>query len=130
MNGAHNSTNRVFLCYATEDSARIDDLDAAAAPQPNPRDAWVDAVLAFTDIGDPQFRFAVLRRMGEQLGIGGPFPVAYHAMARDHAIEIVRTCWSFSDRRAALAAPAESLAYFRPRDQAAAKVKLLPDQGP
>jgi len=114
-----------------------EDSGAAAPPQPDARDRpgpatckdrWVDAFLAFGDSDEPRFRRDVLRRMADELGLNGSFPVADHALARDHVIEIVRTCWAWSDRRTALRALVEALTYYRPYDQAAARLPLLLDE--
>jgi Effector-associated domain 2 len=90
------------------------------------RDEWVDAVMAFIDIEDPEFRRAVLRRMGDLLGLDHSFMTSYRPVARDHVVEIVARCWDFRDRNAALAALADALTTLRPDDRASDGIRHIP----
>jgi hypothetical protein len=100
---------------------------------PHPRAAskgdWVDAVMAFPDIEDPEFRRTVLRLMGDQLRLGHSFAVSYRSVARDHVIEIVGRCWDFKDPQAGRRALADALAWLRPDDKAATHLAQMAEDG-
>ena len=91
------------------------------------KDRWIAAVMAFTDIEDPEFRRAVLRLMGDRLELGHAFSASYRPVARDHVFEIVDRCWAFKDPPdAARRALADSLISLRPDDRGVGLLKLLP----
>jgi Effector-associated domain 2 len=86
---------------------------------------WIESVMAFADIDDPEFRRTVLRLMADWLGLGNTFETSYRPMARDHVIEIVDRCWAFKDKDAARRALADSLISLRPNDRAAGHLARL-----
>jgi hypothetical protein len=101
-------------------------------PDPGPaarKAAWVSAVMAFDDIADPDFRLRLLSGMGDSLNLGRAFQAKYSAVARDHVIEIVNSCWRFMDAAKARRALAETLIGLRPDDAAAAGLRSLADGG-
>ena len=89
------------------------------------KDAWVAAVMAFSDMEDSEFRRIVLRRMGDELNLGRAFSVPYNPLARDHVVEIVDRCWDFKDRGEALRALAEALIWLRPDNRSAGNLKRM-----
>jgi Effector-associated domain 2 len=93
----------------------VTSAEARAAPS---KTALVTAVMGFADIEDPDFRRLVLQQMGDNLGLGRPFPVPYQSMARDHVTAIINRCWDFRDPDAARRALVDALSALRPYDAA------------
>lgn len=121
----------------TDGSGAAAPLSGAPAPPTAPvattgsadarcKDAWVSAVMAFSDIQDPDFRRRLLRKMGDNLHLEGPFEAMYSAMARDHVVEIVNSCWAYERSDEARRALADALTSLRPNTRAAANLRRLP----
>jgi hypothetical protein len=90
-----------------------------------PTQAWVAAVMAFSDIQKPDFRSLVLTMVGEALGLNAPFAATYSNAASDHVTEIVNSCWGYEDRCGALRALGETMIRLRPHTAAAANMRRL-----
>jgi hypothetical protein len=97
-------------------------MPGGTARRPSKGDAE-DALLRFSDIDDPAFRFQLLREMGDQLALGGPFQVAYHAMARDHVFAIVNAIWAFREPAQACQALVGAAERLRPHEAATVQLR-------
>ena len=98
---------------------------ARAQDPASAKESWIAAVMMFTDMQDPDFRRAILRLMGDRLGLGQPFSVPYRPLARDHVVEIVDQCWNFRNPNAALRTLAGVLVSLRPDTRAAVNLEQI-----
>jgi hypothetical protein len=85
-------------------------------------DRLVAALDEFSDMGSAEFRSRFLRRVGEDLGLPGQFPVRDASDPRDHLVEIVYACRGDEDRAAAVRALSTAMRFLRPREGALAEL--------
>jgi hypothetical protein len=100
-------------------------MPATGSDRTQPKEDWVAAVMAFSDIQKPDFRGLLLTKMGDALGLRAPFAATYSAMASDHVTEIVNSCCGYEDDGKALRALAETLIKLRPNTSAAANLRRM-----
>jgi MoxR-like ATPase len=82
----------------------------------------VAALDQFPQMYFAEFRSLFLRRVGEELGLSGPFPVREASDPRDHLHEIVDACKGYKDKAAAVRALSAAMRRLRPQEGALAEL--------
>jgi hypothetical protein len=84
-----------------------------------------DALLCFSDIDQLHFRRLLLRKMGDQLGLSGPFEVAEDPRSTDHVSAIVDAIWAYRDPSRARLALVRAAERLRPQEAATVRLREL-----